>query len=144
VRKFAPVDVHVGLRIRQRRALLGISQTELANLVGVAFQQIQKYERGWDRISASRLYELAHVLDVPPTFFFEELPARGSPRAHKHIAEKHLPFAQRENSFAKRETLVLVRAFYKIRNEQVRKYISRMIVALGKSGPTSAKSLKKR
>ena len=68
-----PVDVHVGMRMRQRRALLGMSQTALANAVGLTFQQIQKYERGTNRMGASRLYEFAKVLDVPVPFFFEEM-----------------------------------------------------------------------
>ena len=70
-----PVDVHVGNRLRQRRTLLGMSQEKLAAAFGVSFQQIQKYERGANRISASRLHLLTQILDVPVTYFFEGLPA---------------------------------------------------------------------
>ena len=65
-----PVDVHVGSRVRLRRTLLGLSQERLGEAVGLTFQQIQKYERGANRIGASRMYDLAHVLDVPVSFFF--------------------------------------------------------------------------
>jgi transcriptional regulator with XRE-family HTH domain len=68
------VDKHVGLRVRQRRIALGISQEALGNACSVTFQQIQKYERGINRVSASRLYEFARVLRVPVGFFFEDLP----------------------------------------------------------------------
>jgi transcriptional regulator with XRE-family HTH domain len=67
------VDVHVGQRIRQRRWILGISQTEIGDLVGIKFQQIQKYETGANRVSASRMWDIANALDVPVAFFFEGL-----------------------------------------------------------------------
>src|SRR5262245_31431626 len=69
------VDVHVGARMRQRRTLLGMSQSKLGDAVGLTFQQIQKYERGTNRIGSSRLFEFAKVLDVPVSHFFEEMPA---------------------------------------------------------------------
>jgi len=68
---FHPVDVHVGTRLRQRRALLGMSQTALGNAVGLSFQQVQKYEQGSNRISSSRLFEFAMVLDVPVSHLFD-------------------------------------------------------------------------
>lgn len=68
-----PIDVHVGSRLRLRRLMLGLSQTQLANRVGLTFQQIQKYERGGNRIGASRLYELAESLDVPVSYFFDDM-----------------------------------------------------------------------
>src|SRR5579862_3410669 len=68
-----PVDVHVGSRVRLRRTLLGMSQEKLGDAIGLTFQQVQKYERGANRIGASRLYDLARVLDVPVSYFFEEL-----------------------------------------------------------------------
>src|SRR4030081_2188422 len=70
-----PVDVHVGARMRQRRTLLGMSQEKLGTAVGLPFQQIQKYERGSNRISSSRLFEFAKVLDVPVSYFFDEMPS---------------------------------------------------------------------
>ncbi len=69
-----PVDVHVGARVRQRRVLQGMTQTDLANALGLTFQQVQKYENGRNRISASRLFELSQVLDVPIQYFFDDMP----------------------------------------------------------------------
>jgi transcriptional regulator with XRE-family HTH domain len=68
-----PVDVHVGARVRLRRTLLGLSQERLGEAIGLTFQQVQKYERGANRIGASRLYDLSRVLDVPVSFFFEDM-----------------------------------------------------------------------
>lgn len=73
-RKSDGVDRHVGERVRLRRIMLKMSQTELGNKIGVTFQQLQKYEKGANRIGASRLYQLAQILNVPPGFFFEGLP----------------------------------------------------------------------
>src|ERR1041385_1972302 len=67
-----PVDVHVGARVRLRRTLLGMSQEKLGDAIGLTFQQVQTYERGANRIGASRLYDLSRVLDVPVSYFFEE------------------------------------------------------------------------
>lgn len=72
--KANPIDQHVGWRIRQRRRSLGLSQTALANQLGLTFQQVQKYERGFNRVSASKLYEIAKILSVPLADFFEGLP----------------------------------------------------------------------
>jgi transcriptional regulator with XRE-family HTH domain len=69
-----PIDVHVGRRIRQRRKVIGMSQVELARLVGVKFQQVQKYERGTNRVSASRMYDMAVALSVPVPYFFGDMP----------------------------------------------------------------------
>ncbi len=72
-----PVDVHVGQRLRMRRTLLGMSQTKLGQAVGVTFQQIQKYERGANRVGASRLYQFSQVLEVPVSYFFDEFAGEG-------------------------------------------------------------------
>jgi transcriptional regulator with XRE-family HTH domain len=72
-----PVDLHVGARVRMRRKLLGVSQEKLADALGLTFQQVQKYERGANRISASKLFEIARFLDVAPSYFFEGLPTEG-------------------------------------------------------------------
>src|SRR5579872_1601759 len=66
-----PVDAHVGTRVRMRRTLLGMSQEKLGDSLGLTFQQVQKYERGANRVGASRLFELSRVLDVPVSFFFD-------------------------------------------------------------------------
>src|SRR6202167_5852922 len=71
-----PVDVHVGARLRLRRTLIGMSQEKLGEAIGLTFQQVQKYERGTNRVGASRLYELSRVLDVPVGFFFDEIDPR--------------------------------------------------------------------
>ena len=73
-RRIGPIDVHVGARLRQRRTLLGMSQTALGDAIGLTFQQVQKYERGMNQISASRLFNLSRVLDVPVQFFFDDMP----------------------------------------------------------------------
>src|SRR5438067_7912867 len=70
----SPIDVHVGSRIRLRRTLLGLSQEWLGDALGLTFQQVQKYERGVNRVGASRLFDLSRVLDVPISFFFDDLP----------------------------------------------------------------------
>src|SRR5215212_4959897 len=70
----SPIDVHVGGRVRLRRTLMGMSQERLGEALGLTFQQVQKYERGVNRIGASRLFDLARVLDVPISFFFDDMP----------------------------------------------------------------------
>src|SRR6266699_1101097 len=70
----SPIDVHVGSRVRLRRTLLGMSQERLGDALGLTFQQVQKYERGANRVSASRLFDLSRVLDVPISFFFDDMP----------------------------------------------------------------------
>ena len=69
-----PVDIHVGARVRLRRTLLGMSQEKLGEAIGLTFQQVQKYERGANRVGASRLYDLSRVLEVPVSFFFDDMP----------------------------------------------------------------------
>ena len=128
-----PVDVHVGARMRQRRTLLGMSQEKLGTAVGLTFQQIQKYERGSNR----RLYEFAKVLDVPVSYFFDEMPSNAlsgrpmSGRGRKGFGEAGTPFEQEKDPLIKRETLELVRAYYKIREGRVRKRIFEMVKAVG-------------
>ena len=82
---FDPIDIHVGKRVRIKRRLLGMSQTVLGDAIGISFQQMQKYERSANRISASRLFEISQVLDVPVSFFFDDMPEElaGRPGAGK-------------------------------------------------------------
>jgi transcriptional regulator with XRE-family HTH domain len=135
--KSHPVDTHVGARMRQRRTLLGMSQTKLGDAVGLTFQQVQKYERGSNRVSSSRLFEFAKVLDVPVAYFFDEMPANAlsgrpmSGRGRKGFGEAGTPFEQEKDPLIKRETLELVRAYYKIRETPVRKRIYEMVKAVG-------------
>ncbi len=134
--KFHPVDVHVGIRMRQRRSLLGLSQTVLGNAVALTFQQIQKYERGSNRMGSSRLFEFAKVLDVPVSYFFEAMPSNvlaGRPmsgRSRKGFGEPASPFEKEKDPLVKRETLELVRAYYKIRESRVRTRIFLMVKAI--------------
>jgi transcriptional regulator with XRE-family HTH domain len=123
--------------MRQRRTLLGMSQTKLGDAVGLTFQQIQKYERGSNRVSSSRLFEFAKVLDVPVAYFFDEMPANAlsgrpmSGRGRKGFGEAGTPFEQDKDPLIKRETLELVRAYYKIREARVRKRIYELVKAVG-------------
>jgi transcriptional regulator with XRE-family HTH domain len=118
-----PVDVHVGTRLRQRRTLLGMSQEKLAAAFGVSFQQIQKYERGANRVSASRLHQLTRILNVPVGYFFEgmtDLPQNGSTHP-----------AHDSEMVASRETLELVRAYYRIEDPTVRRRLVDLLRSLG-------------
>lgn len=126
-----PIDVHVGSRVRLRRTLLGMSQEKLGEAIGLTFQQVQKYERGANRIGASRLYDLARVLDVPVGFFFEEMSTETqerSPALARGLHEEPEPYEP--DPMAKRETLELVRAYYKITEPQVRKRLFDLTKAL--------------
>lgn len=121
-----PVDIAVGKRVRGRRILMGLSQERLGDELGVTFQQVQKYERGANRVSASRLYEISKVLDVPPSYFFEEI-----------MESEGLDYAGAEAGAAdpmtKRETLELVRAYYKITDPKIRQELCSLIRSLGQA-----------
>ena len=131
-----PVDVRVGARVQQRRVLLGMTQTDLGDAIGLTFQQVQKYERGTNRISASRLCELSRVLDVPIEYFFEDMPpeiAAISPATKgRGKAQKLTGYAP--DPMVKRETLELVRAYYKIEDADVRKGVYQLTKAMGAAG----------
>lgn len=121
------VDAYVGARLRMRRVMLGMSQGKLGQLLGVTFQQIQKYEKGSNRISASRLRQAAHVLDVPVEFFYEGAPA--PPAASAEASESTMqPF---DVAFlATTEGFQLNRAFLRIRDAKVRRRIVELVVSL--------------
>lgn len=116
-----PVDVHVGQRLRQRRVLVGLSQEKLARMVGITFQQVQKYERGANRIVASRLYQLAKVLDVPVSYFFDDVGARAANDPGEPSNPPSESGAYTHDVMAERETLELVRAYYGINDQRVRR-----------------------
>ena len=127
-----PIDVHVGARLRRRRTLLGMNQTKLGDALGVSFQQVQKYENGANRMSASRLFNLSRMFDVPIQFFFDDMPktvAASSPALGGGRAKK-LPSYQ-PDPMATRETLELVRAYYKITDPEIRKRLRELTKALG-------------
>ncbi len=127
-----PVDVHVGARVRLRRTLLGMSQEKLGEAIGLTFQQVQKYERGANRIGSSRLFDLSRVLDVPVGYFFDDMPAAiaaSSPAQSRGMAEE--PARYQLDPMAKRETLELVRGYYKIADPHIRKRLFELTKALG-------------
>ncbi len=128
-----PVDVHVGARVRMRRTLFGMTQTDLGDALGLTFQQVQKYENGTNRIGSGRLYDLSRVFDVSVEHFFEDMPpkvAASSLVTKGRRRMKKLP-SYEPNPIAKRETLELVRAYYDIEGADVRKRVYQLTKALG-------------
>jgi transcriptional regulator with XRE-family HTH domain len=132
----SPIDVHVGSRIRLRRTLLGMSQERLGEALGLTFQQVQKYERGVNRVGASRLFDLSRVLDVPISFFFDDMPdglanTYGVPTTRRPagFTETHDGFT--DDALNRRETLELVRAYYRITDPAVRKRVFELIKSMG-------------
>ena len=125
-----PIDIHVGARLRLQRTLLGLSQEKLGEAVGITFQQLQKYERGATRISASRLFNLAQVLDVPVSFFFDDMPPRSAEDTQRSYDEEFHD-ADDVGSMTRRETLELVCAYYRIGESGVRRRAFELIKALG-------------
>jgi transcriptional regulator with XRE-family HTH domain len=141
-----PIDIHVGKRLRLRRTLLGMSQERLGELLGLTFQQVQKYERGANRIGSSRLFELGQILDVPVSFFFDDMPRTEAAAGHAAVgfgpggaaglglAEEGATFEHDLDdglSLDKRETLELIRAYYRITDPAVRKRLFELTKALG-------------
>ncbi|SRR6056297_346643 len=110
-----PVDVHVGKRIRHRRWLVGMTQQQLAQSVGIKFQQIQKYETGANRVSASRLWDIADSLDVPVSFFFEGIEAEDAP------SDRETSGSVPSDLLGDKEALDLVRSYYAIPENQRRR-----------------------
>ncbi len=127
-----PIDAHVGSRVRLRRMLLGMSQEKLGEQLGLTFQQIQKYEKGVNRIGASRLFDLAQILSVPVQFFYDQLPANGAANAPQGTQG----FAERpEESYVieflgSREGLELNKAFARIQDPKVRRTIVDLVRSL--------------
>ena len=141
----SPIDVHVGARIRLRRTLLGMSQERLGEALALTFQQVQKYERGVNRVGASRLYDLSRVLDVPISFFFDDMPEpltsafggqSGAIAGRRNYAFAEVPeaFAAADDAMNRRETLDLVRAYYRITDGAVRKRVFDLIKSLASDG----------
>jgi transcriptional regulator with XRE-family HTH domain len=122
-----PTDKYVGSRVRMRRLMLGMSQEKLAGQLRLTFQQVQKYEKGTNRISASRLQEISHILSVPVPFFFEGAPqAAGFPVKR---GESPSP-AYITDFLANADGLALVKAFIKIKDSTLRRSIVRLVEAI--------------
>jgi transcriptional regulator with XRE-family HTH domain len=127
-RRANPIDVHVGSRVRLRRMLLGMSQEKLGEHLGLTFQQIQKYEKGINRIGASRLFDLSKVLAVPVQFFYEELPMAGGDAAGGFADRPAESYAV--EFLSSREGLELNKAFARITDPRVRRSIVELVRAL--------------
>lgn len=143
-----PIDAHVGKRLRLRRSLVGMSQERLGELLGLTFQQIQKYERGANRIGSGRLYEIGRILGVPVSWFFEEMPARPLEPApaearlgglaeegggfvfDSETAPAEPPPMEEPPLVDRRETLEMVRAFNRIEDALVRRRLFELAKAL--------------
>jgi len=123
-----PIDIHVGGRIRLRRNMLGMSQEKLGENLGITFQQIQKYEKGTNRVGASRLQAIASILEVPPAFFFEDAPGQ-EPSAGRGFAEDSSMNSVMEFC-SSTEGLQLNRAFVKITDTKVRRRILDLVKSL--------------
>ncbi|WP_193369931.1 helix-turn-helix domain-containing protein [Pelagibius marinus] len=136
-RQAHPVDVHVGGRVRLRRVFLGYSQEKLANALGLTFQQIQKYERGANRISASKLYELSRILSVPVTYFFEGVESEGesgSAGGQETGAAAASTIHSSDPDFTnQRETLQLISSYYRIPDAKVRAEVLSLLKTLGRT-----------
>jgi transcriptional regulator with XRE-family HTH domain len=138
-RKPNPMDIHVGSRVRLRRMVIGMSQEKLGEKMGLTFQQIQKYEKGTNRIGASRLFQLSQIMDVPVQFFFEDAPL--------HVANRHAAVAGFHESKTEaflldflnsRDGLELNRAFVKITDPKVRKRVVELVRALSEETVVAA------
>jgi transcriptional regulator with XRE-family HTH domain len=131
-----PVDVHIGKRVRLRRMMIGLSQEEVAESIGVAFQQIQKYECAVNRISTSRLWSLAKVLHCPVTFFYESIDDKTAAASPRHLAsdaaaEAYTP--AQDDLGSSQETLKLVRAYFSIKHPDLRRQILDLTGSLAKA-----------
>jgi transcriptional regulator with XRE-family HTH domain len=120
-----PVDRHVGSRVRMRRIMLGMSQEKLGEGLGLTFQQIQKYEKGTNRIGASRIQHIAEILQVPVSFLFE-----GSPGSSAHFDEAPSP-TYVADFLATAEGLALIRAFTRVPDIKLRRAIVEMVELIG-------------
>ncbi len=131
-----PVDVHVGARVRFRRTMMGTSQEKLGEALGVTFQQVQKYEKGTNRVGASRLQKIAEVLQVPVSFFFEGY--NGADAQPSGLREADAEFVSDYPVSA--ESIQLNRAFARIQDPKVRRRILELVRSLAEAEPEAADS----
>ncbi|MGB9153902.1 MAG: helix-turn-helix domain-containing protein [Alphaproteobacteria bacterium] len=130
-----PIDIHVGARLRVRRNIVGLTQEKLGKALGLTFQQIQKYERGTNRMGSSRLFQAAKILSVPVSYFFEEIPTSLSftsqpgfaDEAQSQLTDAPLSADFDDNLLHRDEVLKLVRAYYRIPNANQRHRVYEMI-----------------
>lgn len=123
-----PIDIHVGSRVRLRRMILGMSQEKLGESLGLTFQQVQKYEKGVNRIGASRLFDLAQVLRVPVQFFYEEAPANGHAADTTALGMAERPAESYVSEFlGSRDGLELNKAFSRISDPKIRRSIVELV-----------------
>jgi transcriptional regulator with XRE-family HTH domain len=125
-----PIDLHVGTRVRSRRLLVGLSQEKLGDALGVTFQQVQKYEKGSNRIGASRLQQASKILGVPVNFFFEGAPTDGALAAGFSEPSEAIYMADFANTA---EGAQLINAFLRIKEPKLRKKIIDLVVAMAAS-----------
>src|SRR5215831_15183531 len=118
-----PIDQHVGSRVRMRRLMLAMSQEKLGDALGLTFQQVQKYEKGTNRIGASRLQQISHILQVPVAFFFEGAPNALAPQG----SGSALSMAEIDDFISDSEGLRLIRAFMRIDNAALRRRIVMLV-----------------
>jgi transcriptional regulator with XRE-family HTH domain len=127
-RRANPIDVHVGSRVRMRRMLLGMSQEKLGELLGLTFQQVQKYEKGTNRIGASRLFELSKILAVPVQYFYEDAPALDGAESRPGFAEPGEGATEYVVDFVgSREGIELNKAFLRITDPKVRRSVIELV-----------------
>jgi transcriptional regulator with XRE-family HTH domain len=130
-----PIDVHVGSRVRLRRNMLGLSQEKLGEAIGLTFQQVQKYERGANRIGASRLHELGQILDVPVQFFYDKEDPVRAPAVSGFAETPQEGFDS--DPLRRRETIELVNAYHQIPDAAVRRRLFDLAKVLAAESETS-------
>ncbi|MBN8827668.1 MAG: helix-turn-helix transcriptional regulator [Sphingobacteriia bacterium] len=135
------IDAHVGSKLRARRTLLGISQEQLGSVTGISFQQVQKYEKGLNRIGASRLYEFAKALSVEVAYFFDGFEDNNSQKPNSLGSNTQMGFSDNDSEFKydtniqinSKEIMTLVRAYTSIKDNKLRKKIFSLIITITKN-----------
>ena len=125
-----PIDKYVGLKLKMRRSFLGISQHKIGEITGVTFQQIQKYEKGTNRIGSSRLYEFSKILMVPINYFFDGYD--GSSTTTSVLNDNETPLIDTGSNVDEKEILALVKYFTKIKDKNTRKSVLNLARSLSK------------
>jgi len=132
--RLGAIDAHVGGRIRLRRTLLGLTQERLGEALGLTFQQVQKYERGANRVGASRLFDLARILEVPVGYFYDDLPVEAGGTLNRYGFAESSDGYGTDDALASRETLELVRAYYRITDPSIRKRVFELVKSMAPPG----------